>query len=568
MYRPEHPKPQFMRDTWQNLNGTWQFERDPGSSGVARGLFAPDVAFSETIEVPFCPESRLSGIGHTDFMPSVWYKRTFDVTAAQLCGRILLHFGAVDYEATVYVNGAPCTAHRGGYSSFCIDITDNVHEGENILTVHALDDTRSRLVPTGKQSIDYASAGCFYTRTTGIWQTVWLEYVPTAYIRSVHYLTDAESGIVTIEADLQGAAVFGAKAFWDGKEVGEASVCSNGGRAVLTLPLSETHLWEVGKGGLYDLTLTYGDDTVHSYVGLRTLQLDGHRFLINGRPVFQRLVLDQGFYPDGIYTAPSDADLLGDIERSMRVGFNGARLHEKVFEERFLYHCDRLGYIVWGEFPSWGLNISYADSIYGFLPEWLEVLERDRNHPSIVCWCPFNETWDIAGRKQFDGVLSLSYQTTKAVDPSRPFIDASGNFHVMTDVYDLHDYEQDPAVFASHYEELGKSNHLHFHHAFEDRQQYDGKQPFFVSEYGGIQWSDDQNGWGYGNAPKSREEFLARLKGLTDALLDHEHIMGFCYTQLTDVEQEQNGLYTYDRRPKFDPDVIREILSRRAAIEK
>jgi len=349
--RTEHPKPQFERENWLNLNGEWQFEIDHGNSGEARELYRPDKEFASRINVPFCPESKLSGIENVDFMNAVWYKRTFEISEKQTQGLVFLHFGAVDYEATVYVNGQRCMVHKGGYVSFRVDITDHVVAGTNSVTVRAVDDTRHRLVPSGKQSQEYHSNGCFYTRTTGIWQTVWLEFVPKTHIDKVKYVTSPDNACVHITATLCGKGLFSAEAFYDGRSVGKNSITSNGGTTAITICLSETHLWEVGNGRLYDLVLTYGDDKVTSYFGLRSLQLDGHRFLINGRSVFQRLILDQGFYPDGIYTAPSDSELVADIERSLAMGFNGARLHEKVFEERFLYHCDRLGYIVWGEYP-------------------------------------------------------------------------------------------------------------------------------------------------------------------------------------------------------------------------
>lgn len=567
MYRTEHPKPQFMRKNWLNLNGEWQFEIDHGASGAERGLFYDKADYSLRIQVPFCPESKLSGIEHVDFMNSVWYRREFEVTELQLENLIFLHFGAVDYEAEIYINEKKCGTHKGGYVSFSMDITDYVKPGKNTVVVHAIDDTRNRLIPSGKQSREYHSHGCYYTRTTGIWQTVWLEFVPKTHIEKAIYTTNLEPASVTISAHLCGCGIFLAEAFFDGVPVGKAKASSNGGFTTITIPLTQKHVWEIGHGRLYTLHLTYGEDHVESYFGLRSIQVKGNQFLINDKPVFQRLILDQGFYPDGIYTAPDDAELVGDIQRSLAMGFNGARLHEKVFEERFLYHCDRFGYIVWGEYPNWGLDHSYADSIYGILPEWLEEIDRDRNHPSIIGWCPFNETWDAHERKQWDPLLSSVYHATKIADPTRPCIDTSGNYHVITDIYDLHDYEQDPQVFHQHYTELGKSNHLNFHSAFEDRQNYDGKQPFFVSEYGGIAWNAE-NGWGYGNAPKTKEEFLDRLKRLTDTLLDHESICGFCYTQLTDVEQEQNGLYTYDRKAKFEPDIIRAIISRKSVIEE
>lgn len=566
IYRTEHPKPQFMRKNWLNLNGQWQFEIDNSNSGTARKLFEVNKEFLLKINVPFCPESKLSGIENVDFMNAVWYKRDFDLTAEQIKNRVVLHFGAVDYEATVYINGQRCGSHKGGYVSFCFDITNYVIEGKNTVTVHAVDDTRSRLVPSGKQCEEYASYGCYYTRTTGIWQTVWLEFTPKTYIKSVKYATDIDNATVNINAQLCGNGVFTAEAFYDGKSVGKAQTSSCGDNANVTINLTEKHLWEVGNGRLYDLVLTFDEDRVESYFGLRNICLDGNRFLINGKSVFQRLVLDQGFYPDGIYTSPSDDELRADVERSIAMGFNGARLHEKVFEERFLYHCDQLGYIVWGEYPNWGLDYSYSDSIYAILPEWLEEIDRDFNHPSIIGWCPFNETWDQNGRKQFDNLLSLVYRVTKSADPTRPCIDTSGNYHVETDIYDLHDYEQNPEVFKTHYEPLGNSNVFDFYSAFKDRQSYDGKKPFFISEYGGIGWNDKE-GWSYGNAPKTPEEFIERFKGLADILLDNENMCGLCYTQLTDVEQEQNGLYTYDRKAKFDSKIFKKILSRKAAIE-
>lgn len=581
IYRTEHPNPQFMREQWQNLNGNWDFEMDHGNSGEARGLAEANAAYSQSIIVPFCPESSLSGLGYTDFMSSVWYRREIEITKEQLEDLVILHFGAVDYFATVYVNGKKCATHKGGYVSFSMDITEYLAEGTNVITVNAVDNTRDRMIPSGKQSEKHHSWQCFYTRTTGIWQTVWLEFVPKTHITKAKYVTDVNNATVTIMAELSGAGTLKAEASYEGKAMGSAEVVSNGGMAILTIALSETHLWEVGNGRLYDLVLTYGEDKVQSYFGLRSLQLLDKKFLINGKSVFQRLILDQGFYPDGIYTAPSDEELLNDIKRSLAMGFNGARLHEKVFEERFLYHCDKLGYIVWGEYPNWGLDHSYADSIYGFLPEWLEEVDRDFNHPAIVGWCPFNETWDQNGRKQFDELLSTVYKATKAADRTRPCIDTSGNYHVITDIYDLHDYEQNPEIFAEHYKELGKSNRFGFWQALEDRQTYDGKVPFFVSEYGGIGWSPEiksdgfgvdgavvgEDAWGYGKTPTTPEAFLSRLKGLTDVLLDNPNMFAFCYTQLTDVEQEQNGLYTYEREPKFDPALIHPIFSRKAAIE-
>ena len=568
--RSEHPKPQFRRDSWMNLNGLWAFEIDNGRSGKARGLSAADAQLSGQILVPFCPQSELSGVNHKDFLSGVWYRRTFELTKEQLSGRVALHFGAVDYRCEAFVNGVSVGTHTGGYVSFCFDVTEAVREGENVLTVYAEDDERDPLIPRGKQSELFYSHGCDYTRTTGIWQTVWLEFLPETHIEKIKIFPSVETGSFDVEALLKGAGTLTVEAAYEGRPMGAASVKAEGGLVRLHLPLQETHLWELGCGRLYDLKLTYGEDKVQSYAGLRSVRLDGCRFLLNGKSVFQRTVLDQGFYPDGIYTAPSDQALENDIHLSMACGFNGARLHEKIFEERFLYHCDRLGYMVWGEFPNWGLDVTRPDAVYSVLPEWLEEMERDFNHPALIGWCPFNETWDRDHRKQDDNVLRAVYLATKSADPTRPCIDTSGNYHVVTDLFDVHDYLQDPAEFAKCYSRIDEGIVLdQVERATPGRQKYTGGQ-VFVSEYGGIKWAvgEQQDAWGYGKSVQTPEEFLARYKGLTDALLDNERICAFCYTQLYDVEQEQNGLMTYDRKFKFDPALFHAINTRKAKIEE
>lgn len=563
--RSEHPDPQFQRKDWLNLNGEWDFEFDFGNSGLRAGVLEKD-EWSKKINVPFCPESKLSGIEYTDFIAAVWYRKSVTVTEAQLEGRVLIHFGAVDYETYLYVNGEEAGYHKGGYTSFTFDITEFLTAGENVIAVNARDDVRDPLVPRGKQSELYNSHGCDYTRTTGIWQTVWLEFVPKAYVKSFKLFPDTVNATLGVSAVVEGEGAFKAEAFYDGRLVGSFEKTA-AGFVSGDIKLSETHLWEVGCGRLYDLKITFGGDEISSYFGLRDIRIDGYKVLINGKSVFQRLVLDQGFYADGIYTAPSDEALEKDIRLSLAVGFNGARLHQKVFEPRFLYHCDRLGYIVWGEFGNWGLDYSRDGALEAMLPQWCESVARDFNHPAIVGWCPFNETWDRDGRKQNDELLRIVYRVTKQLDETRPCIDTSGNFHVETDIFDVHDYEQKVEIFKGNYDRLMTEGVLFEH--FPDRQEYDGKKPAFVSEYGGIQWSLGSRGdaWGYGNAPKSEQEFIDRYKGLTDALLDNERMFGFCYTQLYDIEQEQNGLYYYDRSPKFDPELFRRINSRKAAIE-
>ena len=561
--RPEHPEPICERSSWENLNGTWEFAFDHGRSARDRGLYRSEEKLPLEILVPFCPESRLSGIEYKDFIDAVCYRRHFEISKERLDGRIFLHFGAVDYKAYVYINGELAGTHLGGYASFALDITKLVREGDNTVFVWALDDIRSGRQPRGKQSGQFASAGCDYTRTTGIWQTVWLEFLPMEYIKYAKYFPDVNAGTLTVIGETVGKGKLSIASSYEGVLTGSAEVDCVGGGFTATIKLTEKHLWEIGKGGLYDLVLTFGGDTVKSYFGLRSVALDGMKFRLNGKSVFQRLVLDQGFYPDGIYTAPTEDELIADIKRSMDMGFNGARLHQKVFEPLFLYHCDRLGYIVWGEHANWGLNIARPEAWRGFLPEWREVLERDYNHPAIIGWCPLNETQKDQDR---DLIRELA-DMTRSFDPDRIYIDASGWTHqdAVSDNFDVHDYDQNPETFRARYLPLEQGETI----TVFNLGKHVGKPPF-VSEFGGIWWNPahPEGGWGYGNRPQSEEEFIARYRGLVTALLENRAISAFCYTQLTDVEQEVNGLYTYDRHPKFPPEVIRAINTQVAAVEK
>ena len=574
MLRPEYPRPQMVRDGFVNLNGEWDFEFDFGKSGVERKMYEKG-NFSKKINVPFCPESKLSGIEYVDFIPAVWYQRSFTVPSDWKNDKTFLHFGAVDYLCVVYINEKEVGRHVGGYSSFSFDISGFLKEGENTLTVYAQDDTVSGKQPRGKQCGSYYSHGCDYTRTTGIWQTVWLEKVPRSHIKNFKIYPDIADSSVTVEVDITFAndAELTLEASFEGEDCGSKTVKINGHTKMVNLPLSQTHLWEAGKGNLYDLKLTLksggSTDTVESYFGLREVTWDNNAMYLNGKKLFQRLVLDQGFYPDGIYTAPSDEALKNDIEISMALGFNGARLHEKIFEPRFLYHADKAGYLVWGEHGNWGLDIYDGEGVKNFLPEWLEALTRDFNHPAIVGWCPFNETWD-GKQRQDNAVLSTVYHATKAADHTRPVIDTSGNFHVVTDIYDVHDYEQEIEIFKGHYAAMAEDGE--YYETFPDRQKYGG-QPYFVSEFGGAWWNKDgeKGGWGYGGAPESARVVAERYEGLTEVMMSNKNICAFCYTQLFDVEQEQNGLYTYNREKKFPQEIYDRVLAankRIAEIEK
>lgn len=567
--RPEHPNPQMVRTEWQSLNGVWEFAEAGDEPQDDKFLGAEP--YPDRITVPFCRESSLSGIGRRAFVKNVWYRRVFTVPPTWTSPRIRLHVGACDWKARVWVNGQLVGSHTGGNTPFAFDITEAVkRNADNTVVIHAFDDTAGGLQSLGKQSIRGESYSIFYTPTTGIWQSVWLEGVGDTFIRKVHIDALPDQKQVKFTAELVSSR--------PGQELeaeitaGPARVTAvkqkvNGDTVVLLATLPEVRLWSPNSPFLYDAVLTVrsGDrviDTLKTYFGVRSISVQGAAILINGQPIFQRLILDQGFYPDGIWTAPSDAELRADIERSMACGFNGARLHQKVFEPRFLYWADKLGYLVWGEYPSFGARYSDPAVDMPILQEWVEVLERDRNHPSIIGWCPFNETEPAAARLQ-PAVVAL----TRALDPSRPVIESSGWVHTLPDpqVLDAHDYEQDPARFRAKW-----TDHFLWKTGLTLPSRYEvafpPAVPFFVSEYGGIGW-DIEKGWGYGSTPGSIEEWFTRFEGLTQALLDNRRLFGFCYTQLTNVEQEQNGLYTYDRKPKFVPARIKAIVSRPAAYE-
>lgn len=571
--REEYPRPQFERADWQNLNGPWTYTFDFGKTGIDRKFFESK-GFDGTITVPFCPESKLSGVGYTDFIPSMWYQRSIRIPESWKGRRTMLNFGAVDYFCAVYIDGSLVGRHWGSSDSFGFDITDYVSDGaEHSLVVRVEDDTRSGVQPLGKQSTSYHSHGCLYTRTTGIWQTVWMEPVDGCGLASVYIVPDLDRKLFTMEPEFRAFAdglTFEAVVRDGSRVVGRAKGVASPGMT-LEVPLKSVKTWSPESPFLYDVDFTVYDkngkplDKVQSYAGMRKIHTVGNRIYLNNKPYFLRLVLDQGFYPDGIWTAPSDADLRRDIELSMAAGFNGARLHQKVFEERFHYWADRLGYLTWGESPSWGADANRIESARNFIPEWESVVVRDRNHPSIIAWTPFNETWerpvDSEKAMQHDRLVSDVYNATRRLD-YRPVNDVSGNYHVVTDLWTVHNYEQNPEKLASYFDiSDGK-------YPCQDvkRDAPYGGQPFFIDEYGGIKWIVGKefasNSWGYGQGPRSLEEFYNRLSGLTDVILQVPYMSGYCYTQLTDVEQEQNGIYNYDRTPKFDMKRINEIFSK------
>lgn len=589
--RPEHPRPQFVRPDWLCLNGEWQFEIDAGDSGLERDLLQREL--EDRIVVPFCPESPLSGVHHTDFMKAVWYRRTVTIPEGWSGRRVLLHFQAVDYDTTVWANGVEVGRHRGGFAPFTCDLSGRALPGETVtLVVRARDDHRLPQ-PRGKQSQRYTTYHDFYSRTTGIWQTVWIEPVPAVALQRPRLTPDVANSLIRFEqpitGDRRGLQLRATLLDADGV-VSTASCIADvdfAPRLDLLIPDERRRLWSPGDPHLYELEIELIDsdgttiDRATSYAGLRSVAIDGHAIRINGEVVFQRLVLDQGYYPDGIMTAPSDEALRRDIEFSLAAGFNGARLHQKVFEERFLYHADQLGYLVWGEFGDWGCRDYGPEEDHQrpgatYITQWLEVLARDYSHPCIIGWCPLNETSQpITDRiTVLDDVTWGMFLATKAMDNTRPVLDASGYSHRVpeADVYDCHDYEQDIEEFAAHHEGMVKGEP--HRNGSEDQPwsiSYRG-QPFFVSEFGGIWWNPDvgpgEDSWGYGACPETIEEFYQRFEALCSVLLDNPWMFGYCYTQLTDIYQEQNGIYTFDRQPKFDLERLRRIQQRPAVIEQ
>jgi len=591
--RPEHPKPQFRRDAWINLNGRWDFEVDLNEVGIRGNWQNSSSKFSRKITVPFCVESELSGIEHTDFMAlsfikALWYHRTFTLPKSWKDHRIFLHFGAVDYECRAWVNGKAVGRHYGGSVSFAFEITDAIKKGQNDLVVYAFDDVQSEVQPSGKQSRRPESYGVFYTRVTGIWQTVWLEARPQQFLKSVHIVPDLDKGhfvLTPLVSNYERNLEFRATLLTPGgKRVASSRGPAKSGNSVI-LRVRNPRPWGLRDPYLYDLRLELADggkvvDSVNSYAGLRKFHIEGNCFYLNNKPIYLRFVLDQGFYPDGIWTAPSDAALKADIEMSMAAGFNGARLHQKVFEERFHYWADRLGYLTWGEFADWGGTHSFGNpqGVLNLEREWRDVVVRDRNHPSIVAWTPLNETRGAArdNYEAYSRSVKSLVATTRALDPTRPVNDASGYVHVETDIFTVHDYDQNPDSFRQRYAGVSPdSPEKAFVRFPEVSVPYEGR-PYVVDEYGGTFWTKDyfnqpgkagerRNNWGYGKTGKQVED---RIKALTDILLNHPHISGFTYTQLTDVEQEVNGVYSYERQPKFDIERLSRIFGAPAAIEK
>jgi beta-galactosidase/beta-glucuronidase len=576
--RTEYPRPQFVRNAWQHLNGAWEFEFDDNRVGDAGQWHTGNHAFSKQIQVPFTYQSKLSGIGETGFHDLVWYKRSFTVPAEWAGQKVILHFGAVDYQATVWVNGRQVAYHEGGHTPFQADITPALQAGANTVVVRVEDFSKDVTLPRGKQYWKEDSASIFYTRTTGIWQTVWLEPVADLHIKKLKFKPDIDRNEIHIRTFLNQVPA-GCKAeaqieirFKDEyRSVTTFSVGHSEEARTISLHDFNDHglgrWWSPERPNLYDVSVTLlvdgvETDKAESYFGMRKIAVESGRLMLNNRAYFMRLVLDQGYFPDGILTAPSDEALKQDIELAKEMGFNGARKHQKIEDPRYLYWADKLGYLVWGEMANaYAYSEEYVRKVTA---EWQEAVERDYNHPALVVWVPLNESWGVPNilidERQQRHAMAMYYMT-KSLDDTRPVVSNDGWEQMTTDLLTIHDYEWQREELASRYSTLEQALGMKpsRKELFVGGTVYSG-QPLLITEFGGIAYKKSEwEGWGYSGADND-EDFLAKLAAVVEPLLETPVIQGFCYTQLTDVEQEINGLLTYDRVPKVPLEKIKEIF--------
>ncbi len=581
--RPEYPRPQFVRSQWLNLNGPWGFRADPENRGIAESWFSPEREFPSEILVPFAPESKRSGIGDGSSHPRVWYRRFFRVPDEWRGRNVLLHFGAVDYRATVWINGMLVASHEGGHTPFHCDITVALSglpaDGRaHVVAVRVEDPPTDRYIPRGKQHWEERPASIFYARTTGIWQTVWLEPVPKSYLESVRITAEID-GSVSFAADIAEAESFqfvNAVISESGRALASGMSVADGPRALIAARVGEPRLWSPDGPNLYDVRFElHGKDglvdVVDSYFGFRSVSTQDGKVLLNGEPFFLRTVLDQGYWPDTNLTPPDDEAIQADIKLAKELGFNGVRKHQKVEDPRYLYWTDKLGLLVSGEMANAYLFDDHA--VARITREWIEVVKRDYNHPSIVIWVPLNESWgvpNLADARQQAHVRAL-YFLTKSLDSTRLVVDNDGWQHTeVTDLFAIHDYTRTGEEFFRRFENIARDGvplPLYGKMYLAPGQHYNGA-PIFLSEFGGVGYilPDEHavvppDSWGYSGVEASASDALGRIRGLYEAISRIRKITGVCYTQLYDVEQEVNGLVTYDRRPKFDHRLIREMNS-------
>ncbi len=584
------PVPHRVREGWLDLTGEWRFGYDDAGRGIDERWYGEhDSGFDRTITVPFPPESELSGIGDKGFHPVVWYRRTVSLTPGS--GRTVLHFGAVDYRASVWVNGRLVAEHTGGHSPFSADITDVLDDGgEQVVVVRAADQPGDVGQPRGKQDWQPEPHGIFYHRTTGIWQPVWIEQVPATYVTDLCWSSDTVAATVTLELRLSrdpepGSTVAVTIRFDDETLVEQVvPVAEAEPRIVLGLPVlnhpqegRRLH-WSPDNPVLLDASVELrapdGEpDRIGSYLGIRTVDIADGAFQLNGQPYFLRLVLEQGFWPQSHLTAPSPEALRREVELIKELGFNGARIHQKVEDPRFLYWCDRLGLLVWGELSN--AFVFTQRTVERTVTEWLEVVRRDRTHPCIVTWVPINESWgvpDIARSEQQQHFATSLYHLTRALDATRPVISNDGWEHTESDIWGVHDYTPFGESIRERYgtdEELDRTL----------RGSGPGRrkvllgdpvrrgQPVVITEFGGLSYAPKagEKWFGYSTASDA-DDLLRRFADLVTAIAETRSLAGFCYTQLTDTLQETNGLLDENREPKLDVGKVREIVSQPAAM--
>lgn len=561
-----YPRPQLVRDRWLSLNGVWRFSAN-GENDLS------SVDFNQQIVVPYPPESALSGLADSNSFPRSWYQRTFDVPVEWRGKRVLLHFGAVDYQTTVWLNGQMVAQHAGGHTPFSVDITAVLDGHQQTVTVLAEDDPHDLHKPRGKQDWLDDPHVIWYPRTSGIWQSVWIEAVPATRIDKLNFrpsLADFSIGLeVAIAGDWHGSSLE-VEMTLAGKVIALQTIGVSSERqgTVLRLPdpgiddARNEFLWTPESPTLIDVRLTLAKngslvDSVSSYTALRTIEARGGRLLLNGRPYFMRLVLDQGYWDESHLAAPSDDALRRDVELAKAMGFNGVRKHQKIEHPRYLYWADRLGLLVWTELPS-AYSFSHTSS-QRLTREWIEVIERDINHPSVVAWVPFNESWgvpDLPTEAPQRHLVAALYHLAKALDPTRPVIGNDGWEFVIGDLFTVHDYSQEPDQLRARYGDLESQIQTAKEHGPAGRavvlaQAEDPTDlPFLVSEFGGVRFSHEETGWGYGTA-NSPDDLLEKYSALVAALTP-EAMAGFCYTQFADTFQEQNGLLFSNRTPKID----------------
>jgi beta-galactosidase/beta-glucuronidase len=572
--RPEYPQPQFQRQQWQTLNGQWEFEYDDNNAGLNEDWASGSRKFTRRIVVPFAPETKKSGIGDTSFHPIVWYRRAITVPAGWNGKRVLLHFGAVDYRSRVWLNGRSLGDHEGGNVPFQFDITGNLKTGSNVITVRAEDPPTDRYIPRGKQYWEPKSRSIFYTRTTGIWQPVWLEATGDSFLERVR-ITPSVDGDVKFEATINRPAPdteFYAIVQSDSKPVASAMSLPEGPRATAAAFVRSPRQWSPNSPNLYDVVfeLRRGGqvlDRVQSYFGFRSVAVDSNRVTLNSRPVYLKMVLDQGYWPESTLTPPSDEAIQYDIKMTKAMGFNGARKHQKLEDPRYLYWADKMGMLVSSEMA----NAYLFDEGYvqRFTREWTEAVERDYNHPSIIIWVPINESWGVPNLRdpRQQQHLRAMYTLTKSLDNTRLVIDNDGWEHTdLTDLFAIHDYARNGELIREKYKELGKRDAgvpNNARSALAPGFRYNGA-PVVLSEFGGISYimpgqQAPEGSWGYSGLEPDQNAAFGRLKSLWFGIRDTPAFAGICYTQLTDVEQEINGLMTYDRKLKFSAEELKKL---------